>query len=74
MQLEESDTFEDFVNRDSWRETVAIGDPNMRCLQAGDTIQLERKGFYKVDQAATKPGAALLLLNIPDGHVKGKKK
>jgi glutamyl-tRNA synthetase len=74
VQLEEDDTFEDFVNRVSWRETVAIGDPNMRCLQQGDTIQLERKGFYKVDEAMTKPGKALVLLNIPDGHIKGKKK
>jgi hypothetical protein len=73
LQLEEDDTFKDFVNRDSWHETVAIGDANMRSLQAGDTIQLERKGFFKVDEALTKPGASLLLFSIPDGHSRGKK-
>ena len=75
VQLEEEDDFDKFVNRDSWQEAAAVGDPNIRCLQAGDVLQLERKGFYKVDAALVRPGAeqAVVLLSIPDGHSKGKK-
>lgn len=73
VQLEEEDTFEDFVNRDSWHETAALGDANMRALQRGDVIQLERKGFFRVDEALTRPGKSLLLFHVPDGHSKGKK-
>jgi glutamyl-tRNA synthetase len=73
VQLEEDDVFENFINHDSWHESAAFGDPNMRSLQHGDIIQLERKGFYKVDEAQTRPGKPLLLLAIPDGHMKGKK-
>jgi hypothetical protein len=70
VQLEEDDDFDDFVNRDSWHETAALGDANMRALQAGDVIQLERKGYFKVDEAMTKPDKPLLLLAIPDGRQK----
>jgi glutamyl-tRNA synthetase len=73
LQLEEEDVFEEFVAKDSWREAAALGDANMRCLEVGDVIQLERKGFFRVDEALTKPGKAILLFNIPDGHSKGKK-
>eukprot|EP01025_Chloroclados_australasicus_P012110 TRINITY_DN15522_c0_g1_i1.p1 TRINITY_DN15522_c0_g1~~TRINITY_DN15522_c0_g1_i1.p1 ORF type:complete len:190 (-),score=31.23 TRINITY_DN15522_c0_g1_i1:311-880(-) len=69
-KLEEEDVFEDFVNRESWKETEALGDANMRALQVGDIIQLERKGFYRVDAAQTKPNKPLLLLTIPDGRQK----
>ena len=67
--MEEDDNFDDFVNRDSWHEVTALGDPNMRALQQGDVIQLERRGYFKVDEAMTKPGQPLLLLSIPDGPV-----
>lgn len=73
LQLEEEDDFEVHINRDSWHESAALGDANMRALQKGDIIQLERKGFYKVDQPMLKPDQPLLLFNVPDGHVKGKK-
>lgn len=62
--------FEDCVNHNTWLETAAIGDPNMRCLQAGDIIQLERKGYYRVDEALTVAGRPLLLFAIPDGKAK----
>lgn len=40
----------------------------MRVLQAGDVIQLERKGYYIVDRPYLRPGKSMLLLNIPDGR------
>lgn len=36
------------VNEQSRSESAALGDVNMRSLQKGDVIQLERKGYYKV--------------------------
>lgn len=68
--MEEEDEFDEYVNRDSWHEEEAIGDPNMRSLQHGAVIQLERKGYYRVDAAPGKADQPLVLLNIPDGRQK----
>lgn len=70
VQLEEEDNFDDYVNRESWNEEEAIGDANMRALQQGEVLQLERKGYYRVDAAATPPGKPLVLFSIPDGRQK----
>ena len=47
-----------------------MGDPNMRTLQKGEMIQLERKGYFIVDRPLLKPGQPMVLFNTPDGHVK----
>lgn len=49
---------------------MATGDLNMRALQQGDILQLERKGYYIVDEAYTKAGKPMVLFNIPDGRAK----
>ena len=46
----------------------ASGDSNMRILQKGDIIQLERKGYFIVDEPLTKPGKPIVLFTIPDGR------
>jgi len=69
-KLEADEVFEDFVNDDTKVETVAQGDPNMRTLQRGDVIQLERKGYYVVDEPLTKADKPMVLLYIPDGKKK----
>jgi glutamyl-tRNA synthetase len=51
-------------------ETVAVGDPNMRSLQKGDVLQLERKGYYIVDEPLAE-GKPIVLFSIPDGRTKG---
>ena len=51
-------------------ETAALGDPNMRTLQKGDIIQLERKGYFIVDVPLVRPGQPIILLSIPDGRQK----
>ncbi len=52
-------------------QSVALGDPCLRTIQAGDVIQLERKGFFRCDKpyggSADKP---CVLFAIPDGKVK----
>ncbi len=50
-------------------ESSAWGDPNMRTLQKGDIIQLERRGYFIVDVPLTKPGTQpMVLFEIPDGR------
>lgn len=53
-------------------QSAALCDPCLRTVQAGEVIQLERKGFFRVDTpyggSADKPAVLFL---IPDG--KGKK-
>ncbi|KAI0563583.1 Glutamyl-tRNA synthetase [Gracilaria domingensis] len=64
-RLEEDDEFEDFINRNSEKVKMLKGDVNLRLLQKGDTIQLERRGFYICDNAVPP----LTLIEIPDGKV-----
>lgn len=58
------------VNPETRFETAAQGDPNMRTLQKGDVIQLERKGYYIVDVPLLKQGKPMVLFNVPDGKTK----
>lgn len=70
-KLGEDDKFEDFVNPVSRVEHAAWGDPCLRTVAAGSVIQLERKGFFRVDQAF-KSGAEskpMVLFAIPDGKL-----
>lgn len=69
-KIEEDDDVADIANKDSLSIIRASGDPNMRNLNKGDVIQLERKGFYIVEQAMGLPGQHLVLINIPDGRQK----
>ncbi|KAF8661523.1 hypothetical protein HU200_056943 [Digitaria exilis] len=50
------------------RETLALGDPNMRNLKQGEIIQLERKGYYRCDVPFIRPAKPIVLFLIPDGR------
>ena len=45
----------------------ALGDANMRLLQKGSVLQLERKGYFTVDQVL-RSGMPMQLFAIPDGR------
>lgn len=53
-----------------------LGDPELKKLKKGDIIQLQRRGFFKVDQAYARPSefsaveTPVVLFSIPDGHAK----
>ena len=47
-------------------EVEALGDANLRKLQKGDIIQLERKGYFIIDQPFLK-AQPMVLFAIPDG-------
>ena len=46
---------------------AAVGDANMRALQKGDVLQLERKGYFIVDEPLARLGRPAVLFAIPDG-------
>ncbi len=71
-RLDEEDNFEDFINHNSEKVEFLAGDINLRLLQQGDIIQLERRGYYRCDSVHVRDGNKnhpLTLIEIPDGKV-----
>ncbi|VDM20391.1 unnamed protein product [Hydatigera taeniaeformis] len=68
--------FKNFINDKSVSSESCFGDPQMRNLNKGDIIQLQRKGFYICDQPyrsshpSTLKEAPCVLIYIPDGATK----
>lgn len=69
-KLEEDDKLEDFVNPNTEQTTEVIGDACLKTLQEHDVIQLERRGFYRVDRPYINNTKPLILFMIPDGKTK----
>jgi len=67
-KLDENDKLEDFINPNSKKVTPAIGDPNLRLLNKGDKMQLERRGYWICDAGYLKPDQPIVLFDVPDGH------
>ncbi|XP_077195866.1 bifunctional glutamate/proline--tRNA ligase isoform X5 [Paroedura picta] len=74
--LSKDEDFKQYVNRDSKREELMLGDPCLKDLKKGDIIQLQRRGFYICDQPYEPISpysckeAPCVLIYIPDGHTK----
>jgi glutamyl-tRNA synthetase len=68
-KLEEEDNWEDFVNKESSSKTIQLCDANVADLKEDDIIQLERKGYFRVDKPAGD-GKPLVLFGIPTGKTK----
>ncbi|KAB1214585.1 putative glutamate--tRNA ligase, cytoplasmic [Morella rubra] len=68
-KLEEGEDFLDVVNPCTRRETAALGDSNMRNLQRGEILQLERKGYFRCDVPFIRPSKPIVLFAIPDGRL-----
>ena len=66
-KMEEGDDFKDFLTPQTRADTPALGDPAMRNLQKGDVVQLERRGYYRVDRPYLSAAKPLVLFTIPDG-------
>jgi bifunctional glutamyl/prolyl-tRNA synthetase len=73
--LDRNDEFKDFVNRETRTDIDMLGDPELRHLKKGDVIQLQRRGFFIVDQPYQGPSpnickpSPIRLISIPDGSV-----
>jgi glutamyl-tRNA synthetase len=68
LQLEEGEDFIDVLNPCTKKETLAYGDANMRNLQRGEVLQLERKGYFRCDVPFARPSKPIVLFAIPDGR------
>lgn len=69
-KLEEEDKFEDFINPNTMATTDVIGDAGLRMLKKHDVIQLERRGYYRVDRPYVSAEKPIILFMIPDGKAK----
>lgn len=67
-KLEESMNVEDYVNRNSKVESAALGEQGMAKIKVDDVFQIQRKGFFRVDQLPTEAnGNRYQLIFVPDG-------
>uniref|UniRef100_A0A8R1HYX9 WHEP-TRS domain-containing protein n=1 Tax=Caenorhabditis japonica TaxID=281687 RepID=A0A8R1HYX9_CAEJA len=63
-----------FINFDSVHYKKMVGEPAIKNVKKGDIIQIQRKGYYIVDQPWCQKSelsgveTPLLLIAIPDGH------
>jgi len=67
--LEEGEDYKDFINENNLACSTAIGDSGLKKLKKDDVIQLERRGFFRVDKAVSGDGSMDLFM-IPDGKAK----
>eukprot|EP01071_Lankesteria_metandrocarpae_P003229 Lankesteria_metandrocarpae@DN2833_c0_g1_i1.p1 len=66
---EDTDTIASIINTNSVFDTPAIADSHIATVKQGDVVQLERRGFFRVDsQDGSTPK---VLIKIPDGKTKG---
>eukprot|EP01105_Mastigella_eilhardi_P027632 TRINITY_DN863_c0_g1_i2.p1 TRINITY_DN863_c0_g1~~TRINITY_DN863_c0_g1_i2.p1 ORF type:complete len:731 (-),score=242.51 TRINITY_DN863_c0_g1_i2:57-2249(-) len=62
-----SEHFEDYVNKKSKVSTAAVGDANMRVLNRGDRVQLERRGYFICDVPLSPTSSKVIMVLIPEG-------
>ncbi|CAH0551913.1 unnamed protein product [Brassicogethes aeneus] len=71
--LGKDEDFKDYIGHQTRREVQMLGDPGLKNLKKGDVIQLQRKGFFKVDVAYELANLSIckeqpiILFYIPDG-------
>ena len=53
--LDKNDEFKDHVNRNTETRIEMLGDPELKSLSKGAVIQIQRRGFFIVDQAYAPP-------------------
>ncbi|XP_052567493.1 bifunctional glutamate/proline--tRNA ligase, partial [Culex pipiens pallens] len=74
--LGKEEDFKTYIGHQTRSEAQMLGDPELKKLKKGDIIQLQRRGFFKVDQAYARASefsaveTPVVLFSIPDGHAK----
>ncbi|XP_037952886.1 bifunctional glutamate/proline--tRNA ligase-like isoform X2 [Teleopsis dalmanni] len=74
--LGKDEDFKQFIGHKTREEVEMLGDPELKKCKKGDIIQLQRRGFFKVDNAYAPPSvysgvtSPIVLFSIPDGHTK----
>lgn len=69
-KLDPEDVFEDHLNPNTLATSEVIGDNELKTLNEHDIIQLERRGYYRVDRPYKSKDEPLILFMIPDGKAK----
>jgi len=69
-KLDEGDNFQDFVNPHTIATSHVLGDPGLKTLQKGEIIQLERRGYFRVDRPYISREKGIELFMVPDGKQK----
>ncbi|KMT16328.1 hypothetical protein BVRB_3g054760 [Beta vulgaris subsp. vulgaris] len=67
-KMQEEEDFLKTLNPVTRKDTLALGDSNMRNLKSGDIIQLERKGYFRCDVPYLRHSKPMVLFAIPDGR------
>ena len=62
-KLDENDNFEDFITPETEFHTKGFADLNVGKLKAGDIIQFERKGYFRVDKPLKKVSLLFYILS-----------
>ncbi|KAF4121996.1 glutamyl-tRNA synthetase [Geosmithia morbida] len=66
--LEKDDEIDDFLNPNSASMSLALCDASVGDLKENDFLQLERKGYFRVDKAAGQgPEGRAVLFKVPVG-------
>nr|XP_049704787.1 bifunctional glutamate/proline--tRNA ligase isoform X7 [Helicoverpa armigera] len=74
--LGKDEDFKQYIGHQTRWEIPMLGEPELLKLKVGDVIQLQRRGFFRVDVAPAPPSAhtskatPLILFHVPDGHTK----
>ncbi|KAF7561803.1 hypothetical protein G7046_g2356 [Stylonectria norvegica] len=69
--LEKDDELDDYLAPVTSTMTVALCDANLSELKEGDFLQLERKGYFRVDKAlGAGPEGRAVLFKVPTGGTK----
>ncbi|XP_063831519.1 bifunctional glutamate/proline--tRNA ligase [Ostrinia nubilalis] len=74
--LGKDEDFKQFIGHKTRWEVPMLGEPSLAHVKVGDIIQLQRRGFFRVDAAPapvsphTARAAPLVLFHVPDGHTK----
>jgi glutamyl-tRNA synthetase len=66
-KLEEGDEFRDHLTPVTKSETAGLTDAALRLEQTGAIVQLERRGFYRIDRCYQGPNKPAILFMVPDG-------
>lgn len=69
-KLEEEDDFKDYLNPSTMAFTDVVGDTGLKNVQENEVLQLERRGYFRVDKAYINDSKPLVLYMIPDGKKK----
>lgn len=69
-KLDPEDNFKDHLNPNTMATSSVIGDAGLKTLAKNSIIQLERRGYYRVDRPYMGEKKPLILFMIPDGKAK----